>query len=452
MKKILLVSANRHCVPYPVYPIGVSYLCGYLSKHLIGFEIEVFDCNNSDRELSDVINVTKPDYIGVSLRNVDGANSLDRSNFIPEYKKIIEEIKLCCSAPIILGGSGFSIYPKAIFDELMPDYGIMGEGEISLKKLIEALEFGDDVTNIEGVVCYDERGKFVCNEHKEYLKTLDIEFDKTLVDYYWKESGMLNMQTKRGCPYNCIYCSYPLIDGRCVRTLDTDVIVENLKRLNTETGVNYVFFTDSVFNIHNNYNIELAEKIIKSGLKINWGAYFSPSNLTDEILGLFKASGLTHIEFGTESFSDTQLKNYGKNFKFSDVLECSELCLKHNIYYAHFLILGGYGETEETLRETIENSKKIQYSVFFPYFGMRIYPGTKLHAIALQEGLLEKNNDLLEPAYYIAEGFDVEEIKRRALETEKAWVFPDDKQDEMMDVLRKKRKKKGLLWEYLRKP
>lgn len=452
MKTILLVSANRHCVPYPVYPLGVSYLQAYLSQKLKEFNIEILDCNfHSNEELAERVANLQPSYVGISLRNVDGANSLDRSSFIDGYKEIVAAVRKSSSSPVIIGGAGFSVYPKAIYDELKADYGIIGEGEESLYQLITTLERGGDTSGIEGIVMYS-KGEFVCNPHRTYIKSLDVQFDCGLTDFYWAKSGMLNIQTKRGCPYNCIYCSYPLIDGRIVRTLDTDLIVENIVRLNKETGVNYLFFTDSVFNISDKYNAELAEKIIKSGVRISWGAYFAPSNLTDDMLALYRASGLKHIEFGTESFSDTQLANYGKRFTFSDVLESSELCLKNNIFYAHFLILGGYGENEDTLKETMENSKRINYSVFFPYMGMRVYPRTRLQQLAIERGVISADDNLLEPTYYIEKGFDIEKTKQMALATEKAWIFPDDPIDEGMDYLRTKKNKKGVLWEYLRKP
>ena len=452
MKTILLISANRHCVPYPVYPLGVSYLRGYLERTLSDFNVEVFDCNlGSNHDLGVLIKRLNPSYIGISLRNVDGANSLDRSSFISGYKEIVDTVRASSSNPIIIGGAGFSIYPQAIFDELKPNYGIVGEGEESLRQIIMALEVGDDPSAIEGVVCYKDR-QFICNGHTKYLKSLSVSFEQSLTNFYWQKSGMLNIQTKRGCPYSCIYCSYPLIDGRIVRTLDTDLIVDNIARLNKDEGISYLFFTDSVFNISNDYNAELAEKLIKSGLRIRWGAYFSPSNLTDEMLGLYRASGLTHVEFGTESFSDTQLKNYGKRFTFSDVLESSELCLKHNIYYAHFLILGGYGETDATIRETIENSKRMSYSVYFPYMGMRIYPRTKLQQLAIAKGVISAEDDLLNPTYYLEDGFDIEKVKKMAMDTGKAWIFPDDPINDGMEFIRTKKNKKGVLWEYLRKP
>jgi len=279
---------------------------------------------------------------------------------------------------------------------------------------------------------------------------MDLSFDNDLLDFYWGKSGMLNIQTKRGCPHKCIYCTYPLIEGSKVRTLDADNIVETLTDLYFNKDINYVFFTDSVFNISNPFNIELAEKILKKGLKIKWGAYFSPHDLDKPTLQLFADAGLTHIEFGTESLSDTTLKNYGKHFTVQEAVDISNLCNELNIYFSHFLILGGYGETEETINEGFENSKRFDNTVFFPYIGMRIYPGTRLQEYAIQEGVIRADDDLLEPAYYLASGINYDTLKERADKTGRRFVFPDEDVVTVMNKMRD-RNRKGMLWHHLKK-
>ena len=88
------------------------------------------------------------------------------------------------------------------------------------------------------------------------------------------------------------------------------------------------------------------------------------------------------------------------------------------------MILCGYGETEETINETFENSKRIHDSVFFPYVGMRIYPGTKLYDLSVAEGYLDPNDKILEPVYYLAPGIDYTTLKSRADASGKAGFFP----------------------------
>ena len=451
-RKILLVSINKLRDPYPVYPIGITYLATYLRKNLPSLEVITWDMNQQPIEmLETVLRKQMPDYIGVSIRNIDGANSFDPDCFISDYEHIIALIKKHSKATLIIGGAGFSLYPEILFQKLQADFAIKGEGETALAELITCLDNNRDYRHIEGLL-YWKQEKIIINPRSTFISKLSVYYDNDWIDYYWKQSGMLNIQTKRGCSHNCIYCSYPQIEGRQIRILDITEIVDNMERLKKEKNINYIFFADSLFNLNREKTMQLAETMIRRNLNISWAAYFSPSNLSDEEMALYKRSGLMHIEFGSESFSDIQLNNYGKSFTFESVLKTSELALKHNVFYAHFLILGGYGETESSLNETFENSKLLQYTVFFPFVGMRIYPGTILQQYAIREGIVSKNEPLLEPRYYISSAFDPATLKERAFQTGKAWIFPGDIPEQELRDFKLKRKKKGLLWEYLRKP
>jgi len=449
-KNILLVSANTYKVPYPVYPLGISYLYTYLKSRLPNYNIHFFDFNlKSLTDFSVLLSNSNFDMVGVSLRNIDDTNIYKKNSFIDGYVQIIAAIRAGSSAKVVIGGPGFSIFPGLLFQTLQPDFGIKGEGENALLQLIECIDNQSDYSSIEGLVYKPENENIKVNPRATYLTSPELSLDKDLVDYYWSKSGMLNIQTKRGCPHDCIYCSYPVIEGKRIRTINADLVVETLKDLYFNRGITYVFFTDSVFNISNEYNRLLANKIIDSGVHVSWGAYFSPSNLTRVELTLFKKAGLTHIEFGTESFSNQQLKNYRKHFTFAQVLEISQICSDLGIFFAHFLILGGYGETEQSLEETFENSKKIPLTVFFPYIGMRIYPHTRLFDIAIAEGRIKSIDDLLEPVYYLSEKVNLDTLKERALATGKKWIFPDFDDAGMIGKFRM-RNIRGPLWEYLR--
>lgn len=451
-RRILLVSTNRHRDPYPVYPLGVSYLKSYLGRRLPDYEVVLFDCNlGTNEQLQDTIRELQPRYVGLSFRNVDGANSLRKGNFLPEYQAIAQAVRQATAVPLLIGGSGFSIFPQHFMEITGADYGLAGEGEESLARLIETLDAHKEPTDIDGLFIQGHEVKEYPQAHRCYLHSIELEFEESWIDYYWRESGMLNIQTKRGCPYNCVYCSYPVIDGRKIRTLEPQRIVEDIIRLKKNKGIDYLFFTDSVFNICREFNMQLAEELIRAEAGIRWGAYFSPGNLTSEELALYRRSGLTHIEFGTESFDDEVLAAYGKRFTFDDVVHASEAALAENIYYAHFLILGGIGETMASVERSIANSRHIRYSVFFPYIGMRIYPHTSLQQLAVKQGIIDANDSLVEPRYWICSDFDLERTRKMALATGKSWVFPDNENDALMYKLRVKHNKKGPLWEYLRK-
>lgn len=445
-KNILLVSANRFCDPYPVYPVGVSYLKTYLAHHDPSLNISVFDFNVSGiDEFAMLLRGNSFDFVCVSLRNIDDTNIYARNCFVSWYREIVETARGNTSAVIVVGGAGFSIFPEEIFNDIRPDFGITGEGEESLLRLINGSSSPGD---IDGLV-YRENGSLKINTRRTNLDAIELRFEENLIDFYWQKSGMLNVQTKRGCPYNCIYCSYPIIDGRKVRTFDPERIVRELAVAKEKNGIDYVFFTDSVFNISNDYNIEVASQLIKANLNIRWGAYFSHHNFSRDHLELFKAAGLTHIEFGTDSISDTQLRNYHKSFTVDQILTNSAICNEVGVFFAHFLILGGYGETDATLDETFRNSSLIENTVFFPYVGMRIYPGTELFDKAIAEGRIRGREELLNPVYYISDAITMDTLRERAAGTGKRWIFPDFDNGAIVTRLRA-RGKKGPLWEYLR--
>ncbi|MEI7896604.1 MAG: lipid biosynthesis B12-binding/radical SAM protein [bacterium] len=449
-KKLLFVSANRYANPYPVYPLGITYLYTYLTERLPHYEIKIFDFNLSTPEMfRETLQEFQPDYIGLSLRNVDDVNFYSQESFINGYKAIVDIVRETTSVPLIIGGSAFSIYPRDLFEFFSPDYGVQGEGEESLYNFLVSLDAGKPDLTVDGLV-YRSGDEILVNGRQSFIKTPDLDFvDNSMLEFYWDKAGMVNVQTKRGCPYNCIYCTYPLIEGHNVRTLDPDKIVHTLRQLYEKHKIDYVFFTDSVFNISNNFNVELATKMIGSKLPMHWGAYFSPHNLSLENLKLFAAAGLTHIEFGTESLSDTTLKKYGKHFDVDEVVRVSDYCNQAGIYFCHFMIIGGYGETEETINESFENSRRIENTVFFPFVGMRIYPGTVLHKIAIEEGIIKATDNLLEPVYYVAPGINYETLKERADKTGRRWVFANEDVATAMNRLRQ-RKRRGSLWHHLK--
>jgi len=450
-KSILFISANQLKEPYPVYPLGISYLVSYLEEHLPDLKILLFDFNKNDySELVQLIKKEHPKYIGVSFRNIDDVNFYAKNSYIAHYKAIVDLVKVNSKATIIIGGPGYSIFPIEMYNLLQPDFGIYGEGEISLYKLINILE--NNKNNFEDVprLIYKKDNKTIFNQKGNYTLQPKTSYNKELTDYYWQNSGMLNIQTKRGCPYNCIYCTYPLIEGKNVRTHNPEILVENIEKYLHENNVDYFFFTDSLFNLKNKFNYKFAELILRKNIKFKWGAYFNFKNLPEDLLVLLKRAGLTHIEFGTDSLCDITLNSYRKPFTFEEILNTSDICNKLDIDFAHFLILGGYGETKGTLKETFENSKKIGRTVFFTFVGMRIYPNTELYKIAINEGKIQPTDDLLLPKYYVTEEYNEEFVKQLAKESGKRWVFPDEDSSAIINKLRMKGKK-GPLWEYLTK-
>ena len=445
---LVLLSANPHTDPYPVYPLALSYLASAVRRRLPQVKVELLDIQlDDDAALQAALARLQPALIGVSLRNVDDVNSTRQQAFIDGYAQLMRKLRQWSSAELILGGAGFSIYPELLFARLKPDYAVVGEGEETLIALLEARLAGAPLSSVAGLCYRAQDGALRRNPPPARVRQPCLDFDGRLLEHYYPSSGMLNIQTKRGCPYQCIYCNYPQIDGRQVRTLAVEEIVDSVARLHRDHGADYLFFTDSVFNIKPGFNDELAEALVRAALPVRWGAYFSPRQLSHEQLALYQRAGLTHIEFGTESLSDAVLHHYRKPFDVAEVVAVSERCRKLGINYAHFLILGGWGETRATLSETLANCTRMHNTVYFPFFGMRVYPNTGLQQVLIEAGELAADDPLLAPRYYLAPEFDADWFKQQAATTGRRWVFPDEELAPISPKLR--RRHRGPMWEWL---
>ena len=272
------------------------------------------------------------------------------------------------------------------------------------------------------------------------------------VKYYLAKSSMLNVQTQRGCACECCYCTYPYLEGRHHRRRAPEAIADEFERL-VRLGARYAFVVDSVFNSSPRHVIETCEAIIRRGVKLSWGCFLRPQGLTAEQMRLLARAGLTHIEFGTDSLCDPVLAAYGKRFTFDDVLASSELARAEKVDFCHFLIVGGPGETMDTLRTSFANSRRIEGGVFLALPGMRVYPGTPLFDIARTGRPCPEVHELLEPHFYFAPGLDADSLQaemRKFSAVATQWIVTEPTPDyyRMADRLRQKGVV-GPLWSYL---
>ena len=220
---------------------------------------------------------------------------------------------------------------------------------------------------------------------------------------------MLNVQTQRGCGFRCGYCTYPLIEGRQHRRRPPEMVAEEFAQLQ-RLGARYVFIVDSVFNSSARHVTEVCEAILRRKVKLSWGCFLRPQGLTADLMKLMARAGLSHIEFGSDSFCDEVLAAYQKDLAFDDILHSSELARQQNMDCCHFLICGGPGETRETLARGFANSQRLKGAVILAVVGTRIYPGTRLFEQAVSEGQISRDADLLTPKYYLAPGLTEEAV------------------------------------------
>jgi lipid biosynthesis B12-binding/radical SAM protein len=441
MKRILLVSSNTTTEPYPVYPLGLAVIAAALTA--AGHKVKQFDflaSGEAEELLTAAVADFGPDYVCVSIRNLDNCDSLSVSGYPEIARRLVEVIREGSSAPVIVGGPAFSIMAEELLAYTCADYGIIGEGEQMVCELIRDLEQGKTPPRLL-------RGKGLLTGD-EMVSPLYAE---SMISFYMEKSGMINLQTKRGCPHGCIYCSYPALEGTRYRCREPKEVVDDLERIKAEHGVESFFFTDSVFNDSAGHYLDVVEEILRRNLSLRWCCYMRPEGVGRSEIALMKRAGLYAVELGTDAACDTTLAALGKGFTFADALGANRACVAERLPCAHFVMFGGPGETMETVAEGLANLEQLEQTVVFAFSGIRILPGTPLLARAVRDGILAEGASLRDPVYYLSPGIDVEAMNAAimaAFKNRRDRIFPPSAGQERLSIMHRFGYR-GLLWDSL---
>jgi radical SAM superfamily enzyme YgiQ (UPF0313 family) len=456
--RVLLISANTEMIPDPVFPIGAAYVGG--AARAAGHEVKAVDlCFAADRRaaVDDAIRSFAPEAIGISLRNLDNSAYPENRSYIEDYRSLVSWIRSTSAAPIILGGAGFTVMPGTILEELQADYGVVGEGEFAFPWLLGRLARDLPVAPGDGFLCQPINGSVLVNGATR-VKNLDEvgapDHDLFDVARYYERGGCLNVQTKRGCCFDCVFCSYPLIEGTKVRVRSAEAVADEIEQLSRTSGVRHVFFVDNIFNFPLPHAKRMCETIATRGLAIEWSGYLNPKFVDEELVQRMAASGCKGVEFGTDSGAPTMIANLRKEFDAEDLRRSSRLCHQYGIKFAHSLIFGGPGETAETVEQTISLMEELRPTAVIAFTGIRVLPGTGMVEVALRDGQIDADDNLVEPKFYVSAslaGDLVDRIEAYA-RAHSNWIVPGKGikiNIQMLQRLRE-RKIKGQLWRLLR--
>jgi radical SAM superfamily enzyme YgiQ (UPF0313 family) len=447
--RVLLVATNRMMTPFPVYPIGIDYVATALAgRH----EVRVLDlaCDSAEDTLVAACRDFAPEIVGLSIRNVDSAETTNPEGFIPDIERVVALVRKACAARLVLGGPGFSIFPDALMKRLHADFGLMGEGE-RLPRLLDALDRGDMAAAlaVPGVLAGASHGEAPAPWDGPRARGLS---SPDTVSHYLRWGGMLNVQTKRGCPFLCSYCTYPAIEGRKLRLFDPEAVAQEWDTL-VRAGAKFLFVTDAVFNSHMRHNLAVAGALTRRNLRVPWGAFFAPLRPPRDYYRKLRDAGLTHAEFGTESLSEGMLRRYRKPFTALHALAAHREARKAGLNVAHYILLGGPGETSETVTQTLDQCERIEDAAFFFFCGVRIYPSTPMHDVALGEGQVAPGDDLLTPRFYTPAGLSLDataEMVATRARGRRHWVVGSG-DDQMAATIKRmyQRGRIGPLWDLL---
>ncbi len=442
--RVLLVSVNRVTSPMPAYPLAFDHLRAALSPpHTVRTHDVLAD---GEAGLADVVSAFRPDLIGVSIRNIDDNDAAECQSFVAEARRIVGHLKATSSAPVVLGGAGFSLFPRELLDTCGADFGIVGDGE-QIVALASAIEHGSALGEVAGLVTPDGTAR----PPQRFAPPAAVVVAEQFA-YYRDHGGVFNLETARGCPYRCSYCSYPLIQGHSPRRGEPSATARSARRLE-EQGARYLFLTDSVFNADPEHSLAVAAAFQAEGVTIPWGAFFTCRRMPADYFRRLRDAGLSHIEFGTDSLSDRVLSALRKPFLYEDVAAVHQEAVAAGVHVAHFFTLGGPEESPDTVLECLHRADALEQAVHFFFCGIRIYPGTALHERAVREKLLVGTESLLAPIYYQSPEITPEKV-RDLVESHRAgrlnWVVGagDDAIRRRMDRKRAQGKV-GPLWEEL---
>ena len=451
--RILLANLNGYDQPYPVYPLGLAYLDGALRE--AGYETRIWDAHVSQETLESCVGSFAPAYVALSLRNVDNVQYHNPRSFVQDAVECCRSVRAATKVPLVLGGSAFSVFPKDLFELTGVDFGIQGEGETTLLKLIEALRTGQPLEDINGLYRRGPKGetRWLPTHPNDVVFTSEPHHEPALLKAYIAQGSLPGVQTQRGCPLRCTYCTYPLIEGKRSRYRNGEDVAEEMRRL-ASLGVRYTFIVDSVFNTRPDHVAEICEALIRAKTDVQWECFLRPRNATRELLALMQRAGLRHVEFGSDSFSDPVLKSYAKSFTYDEIRQASEHAHALGLHYSHFIIFGGPGETPETFEETLARALSLPGAYYFATIGMRIYPDTPLWRLLNPEKNGETAADYLQqPRFYLAPGFTVNGIYERldAVRREHPnWIVGDPPPAFTATVEKLRRRGvRGPAWEYI---
>lgn len=404
--RVLFISINTELINMATLPLGLA--CVATATQRAGHQVKLVDLSSKkdSREIiRESIETFHTDIIGISVRNIDNQSMLDPQFLLDQVRGVVTDCRNITEAPIILGGAGYSIYPESTLAYLEADMGIGGEGEVAFPALLDYIQHGEDISEVPGLYLPGKKMKI----KNQFIRDLDaLAFpDERL----WLSSELVNqdvwipLQTRRGCPMDCTYCSTARIEGKVRRKHSPEAVVEMINR-HVKAGFNKLYFTDNTFNIPSSYAAEICHRLLTLGLEISWVCILYPWHVEESLVRDMAKAGCREVSLGFESGSKRILSNMNKKFTVKEVRRTSELLKKYGIRQMGFLLLGGPDETKSSVEKSLSFADSLPLDALKVTVGIRIYPHTTLAKIADDEERISPNDNLLHPRFYLAKGLE----------------------------------------------
>ncbi len=385
--------------------IGLQYVASVLSKN--GYSVKIYNTDadpnipvknyksffeenldykieNTDLwdEIEQTIRDYDPDLVGITLSIVTKRMAYRIARLT---KKINPDI------PVIIGGPEVTLRPLESLVNNDIDYAIFGEGEYSFLEFVR----GMDVSTINGLVWRMGDGSIKVNNTRVALTDLDglpfpdPELELIPVD---TKDNFIVIQTVRGCPYDCFFCSSPRIWGRTLRRRSVKSVVQEIVFRKEKHGVEHFYFCDDTINMDREYLRDLCNELMSMNITFSCEARL---NLVDETtLRLMKQAGCTRIKVGVESGSNRILKLMNKHITTEEIKIAVKKIKDANIPITVYVMIGLPSETRQEILETLDLCKEldpdwVSLSVATPWYG------TDMYDMVVKEMGIEVNDETL---------------------------------------------------------
>lgn len=371
-------------------PLGIFYLAAYLRE--AGYHVSVTDAEANDLtedQIVDEIRRLSPDFIGISSTTVAFHRALIVANMIKAHLP---------SIPTILGGPHVtSNWEHAMSFEAF-DYGVIGEGEISMLELIDALSKGTSTHEVAGIAYRDSNQKVIVTSKREPIGNLDVlpfpAYDLipdmslyTPPPSNYETLPVVNIITSRGCPSQCTFCDRSVF-GTKHRERSAENVFAEIKYLWETYRIKEIAFVDDTFLINKKRIYKLFDLLREAGLSFRWTCMARINNVTFEFLQFLKENGCWNIAFGIESGDEGILAVIKKNISIAAVRRVIDWCHQLRIKTKGFFIVGHPMETLETIDKTIRLACSLKLDAAVVTLNTPI-PGSQQYTEASRYGSLD---------------------------------------------------------------
>lgn len=402
--RVLLVSANTERLNMVAVPLGLGLVAA--AARAAGHEVHLLDLlgeADPPAAVGRAVARLAPDVVGVSVRNVDDQCAQAPRFLLEPAREVVRACREAGVALVVVGGAGYSLFPREALDFLGADFGIAGDGERAFPALLTRLAAGRGAEGLAGVWSRGADPE-TARDHATPLEGF-AAWDEALTPLCLAPDLWVPVQARRGCPNDCSYCSTSAVQGRSLRARPVEAVVGTVEGL-ARAGVRRVYFVDNSFNVPEAYALDLCARLGRLERRVEWRCILYPSRLSERLVDALAAAGCVEASLGFESGSDRILRAMNKRFTVEDVRRAAAQLAGRGVRRMGFLLLGGPGETRETVEESLALARELKLEGLRTTVGLRIYPGTALERIARAEGVVAAGDDLLHPRFYVAPGLE----------------------------------------------